>query len=883
MKKKIFTILFTAALFLAAVNVFGQETAELMGKITDSNGEALIGANVVAVHTGSAQQSGTITDVDGNFKIANLQPGAYKVTVSFIGYSSITKEITLNAGSNSMDNVELQSSDIGIAEVSVLASVAVERKTPVAISSIKPTQIEEKLGSQEYPEILKSTPGIYATRQGGGFGDSRVNVRGFDMKNTAVMINGIPVNDMENGWVYWSNWAGLSEVTKTMQVQRGLGASKVSIGSIGGTINIITKSTDAEKGGSVFTGIGSDGYKKTSVTLSTGLSENGWALTFSGARTVGEGWVDATSYESWSYFLNIAKRWKNQTLSYTIFGAPQFHGQRTSKQSIEKFQDPNYGIGYNSAWGYKNGQVVNLVKNFYHKPQMSLNHYIDFSQKTKLATSLYMSFGTGGGTGTLGDEEGKFYSSDYMVQGQVDLDRIVEENMATGAEGSRASTAIIRASRNDHNWYGLLSNLNHKLTDQIELSGGIDLRYYRGKHFREVVDLLGGDYYFDDSNRNKPVNLAKVGDKIAYWNDGEVAWEGVFIQAEYSLDALSAFVSGSFNNTAFRRTDYFNYLDSDSEQTSKWENHTGFVVKGGANYNIDSHHNIFANAGYFERAPFFDAVFYDYSTNAVNEGVKNEKTMAFELGYGYRSSVFSANINGYYTNWIDKFLRKSFEDPSNPGEYLLANIEGVNALHMGVEFDFIFKPVSKLEITGMASLGDWTWQNDVKDVRIYNDDNELAGQVDIYMGGLKVGDAAQTTFAIGLNYEILKGFKIGFDYNYYDNLYAYFDPIGRTDELTAGAEAWEMPAYGLLDANLRYNFKIAGLSATWYVNAHNLLDTEYISDATDGAAHDWQTARVFYGIGRTWTTGLKLTLKFDDNEKYSFINYCTIWVNDCCM
>ena len=74
--------------------------------------------------------------------------------------------------------------------------------------------------------VLKSTPSIYVTKTGGGFGDSRVALRGFDTDNIGVLINGVPVNGMENGKVYWSNWSGLSDVTKYMQVQRGLGASK---------------------------------------------------------------------------------------------------------------------------------------------------------------------------------------------------------------------------------------------------------------------------------------------------------------------------------------------------------------------------------------------------------------------------------------------------------------------------------------------------------------------------------------------------------------------------------------------------------------------------------------------------------------------------------
>jgi outer membrane cobalamin receptor len=76
------------------------------------------------------------------------------------------------------------------------------------------------------------------------------------------MINGVPMNDMEWGGVYWSNWAGLSDVTRSMQVQRGLGASKVAAPSLGGSINVVTRSTDARKGGAVSYGIGNDGTTK---------------------------------------------------------------------------------------------------------------------------------------------------------------------------------------------------------------------------------------------------------------------------------------------------------------------------------------------------------------------------------------------------------------------------------------------------------------------------------------------------------------------------------------------------------------------------------------------------------------------------------------------
>lgn len=103
------------------------------------------------------------------------------------------------------------------------------------------------MGHQDYPEIMKLVPGVYATKLGGGQGDARISIRGFQQENIALLLNGVPVSSVENGLVYWSNWAGLGDATQTIQVQRGLGASRVALNSVGGTINIITKSTEAIK------------------------------------------------------------------------------------------------------------------------------------------------------------------------------------------------------------------------------------------------------------------------------------------------------------------------------------------------------------------------------------------------------------------------------------------------------------------------------------------------------------------------------------------------------------------------------------------------------------------------------------------------------------
>ncbi|MEA1885827.1 MAG: TonB-dependent receptor [Bacteroidota bacterium] len=847
MKKRIL-LMSLLAIFVCATNVFGQQTTEITGKIIDSQGESIVGANVYLEGT----TIGTVADLKGNFTLTTKARGSYTLIISFVGMIQVERQVELTGSDIDLGTIVMESDAVGLAEVSVFANIAIDRKTPVPVANIKPAYIEERLGMQEFPEILKSTPGVYATKQGGAFGDSRVNIRGFNARNSAVMINGVPVNDMENGWVYWSNWAGLADVTRTMQVQRGLGASKIAIPSLGGTINILTKTTDAERGGNIYYAVGNDAYTKTGFTLSSGLTNDNWATTLSISKTSGDGIVDGTQFESYSYYLNVSKLINNQhRLAFSLFGAPQWHGQRSTSMLISTYKDPTINsIYYNSDWGYKNGEVYHIRKNYYHKPMSILNHFWDVNEKLNISTAAYLSIGTGGGTGPLG--ENKFYDPSYLRENQPDIDRIVDENIENGAGGSET---IIRSSRNDHFWTGILTNATYT-QDWLTITGGVDLRYYKGIHFREVIDLLGGEYYFDNSDINHPNKAAYVEDRIDYYNDGIVNWQGVFAQAEGEFGDLTAFIDGAISNKSYKRVEYFLETHDGSGALSDTYYFPGFSFKGGANYNLTEEHNVFLNAGLFQNQPDFRTVFYNY-TNDANADAPNEKVLSFELGYGYRSSFITANINAYYTAWKDKSRVISYRDN---GVDKFANLEGINALHKGIEIDFTAKPVNKLTVSGMASLGDWRWMNNIIDARFYDDSQNLIATQSVYIAGVHVGDAAQVTSALNVSYILLAGLKFGIDYTYYDKLFAYFDPEGRTSEPASGEnpDAWQMPGYQLVDVFMRYNFDLGPYRATLVGNINNLFDSEYISDARDGTSHSWTDAEVYYGWGRSWMVSLKI-------------------------
>lgn len=828
----------------------------ITGTIVDADTkEPLVGASVKIKGTSTAVS----TSLNGTFKLSAANADGEVLVISYIGY--VTKEIPLSATS-ALGEIPLKASANGMSEVVINGDVAIDRKTPVAVSTISAQYIEEKLGNMDIPQLLSSTPGVMATQGDGGYGDSRISIRGFNSGskkgNVALTINGIPVNDMENGSIFWSNFSGLTDVTTSLQIQRGLGASKIIIPSFGGTVNITTRSTDTQKGGYISETLGSDGYTKTSVLVSTGLDEKGWAATFQGSRTKGDGNADGLSFLGYNYFFNLSKvLTRNQTLSFSVMGASQTHGQRPD-ELISDWQGAPRGIRWNSELGVKDGKQINPYSNTFSKPVFSLNHDWSISDKSSLSTVLYATYGTGGGGGISGTAprvSDKYSLFDYTA---------AEKTNATNPDGS-ASTYFY-SSHNDHTWYGLRSTYKTELAKYVTLSAGADLRYYQGTHYQEVTDLLGADYVYNPytataavgskaGDINNPYRRAEVGDKIGYYNKDDVESAGAFAQAEYAKDKFSAFATINGSGTGDKRTDFFNYLNTDPAQTSKYVYFLNYQAKGGANYNINSEMNVFANVGYITKPPYFDNVFQKF-TNNINHSTVSEKLLSYELGYGFKVKDFSAKLNVYRSSYMDESFAVNYLDkPTN--ELYTVNVSGVNEIHQGAELELVYKPIREITIRGMLSYGDWFYSKDAGPASVYDAQQRLITTVNkVYLKDVKVGDAAQTTASLSMDVQVLPQLKLGADYFYYGNYYSDFNFANAT---TAGLSPYKLPVYSLWNLNAALRFKIGGLDASLIGTVNNLLDTKFIADSYDAAlTGNPASALVYFGLGRTFTTSLKI-------------------------
>ncbi len=905
--KRITQLLLMAVAFLFATAAIAQST--VTGTILDVElNSPLPGANVVEKGTAN----GVSSDFNGNFTI-ETQASSGEVVVSFVGYGSIT--LSFN-GTTNLGNI-LLSPDNSLKEIVIVGTgiidLADDRKTPVAVSTIKASEIQKKIGTQDITMTLVNTPSVYVAGASGGFGDTRIAVRGFEQDNTAYLLNGQPINSMEDGTMYWSNWSGMNDISSAIQIQRGLGASKLAISSVGGTVNFVTNTTNKKEGGFLYAGIANDDYVKTTLAYNTGRNEKGWGSSFMFSHWQGDGYNEGNFGEGQTYFISVGYK-PNDThnFNFLITGAPQYHDQNFAKP-ISNYLD--YGRRYNNNWGTYQGQYITERRNFYHKPVANLNWDFNINETTNLSSVLYASWGRGGGTGDRGNRI-------RTAEGRIDYDAIYAQNAAVtngaGVYFGNEPAYVTRSSMNLHSWYGLVTNLEKQLSENLTLNVGFDLRTYYGEHFRIVENYHGlnswqenirlrdqnnthqtydgfGTYKRVVTSYNLKANPWAVlfenvneEDKIAYSNDERINYGGLFTQLEYANDHFSAFFQGAVSNQYHQRFDYFQYADqalingtspqgtgtplpngiTDGVDSEKVDNF-GFNVKGGGSFALNEDNRVYVNAGYYSRQPYHDNIYLNF-TNQINPLTENEKILGLEAGYSFKSRFFSTNVNLYRTSWKDRVVTSS--RVTNDVVTFTTN-EGVEQVHTGAELDFTTRPTDNLRIKGFVSVGDWVFKGEGVTRVTDEEQNVLSTESTDFDGG-KVGDAAQFTAGLGLDYQIVERLSIDADWRFYDNLYS---------DVGAVKENLKLPSYDIVDMGLSYKMllgKNAGKSLNFRLNINNLFYKIYLSelrtaikaddlvDTDDPSAGTYASNgrlyngiananQGYFGLGRTWNFSLR--------------------------
>ena len=718
-------------------------------------------------------------------------------------------------------------------EVVIRDNFGSDEKTPLSLTTLNPSRIRLFSTAPNYVEMLQGIPGVYATSSAGTYGDATLNMRGFKQENIAVLLNGIPIQGLTSGSMYWSNWMGLAQATYAVQVQKGMGASMLADCAMGGMVNIITKTSEGLPAWEASASYTEYGTWKGMLRYSSGQFKNGWSTNILVSGVTGGGYVEASEVKSVSYLLSVSKILnQNNNLTFTALGSPEQHDQRNTELSSAEVD--KYGRGYSKNWGWLDGERYSIARNHYFKPYFTLQHHLD-KGRLQMKNSLYLALANGGGRSTYSDRTKPSIIEHQTADGHIDFDAVIAENSATGQ-----SHNIILDYLSGHTQAGAIVSADYGLNTGWKLSAGLQYQYYDTWSKMEILDLLGGTSF---------QGLA-VGDCVGSQYGRTTHLASGFGQVLYDGHKLNANLGVSVFNGNYRH-----HNDANGEK-SEWVHGWGMTVKSGLLYHLTGKAQAFVNLGYNNRLPYA-GVYLQSNGHPLANKVTNEENLMAELGTRINWQGGSLELSGYAANWKNKTMTQSLAARANEQKDKY-QITGMDAMHMGLELSVSQRIAPWMKVSAFANLASWKWTSSGNAISYDNYNGESLETYAIYCDGLHVGDAPQTQIGAQADFTLQHGFYANVSWQFNDRMYADFEPSDRRSQDLP--DAYRFPSWNIVDATLGWNAQLTdNMHIDIFATGRNITDSHYIERGRDGAAHDLDTFRGYWGAPRTLSLGMKLS------------------------
>ncbi len=672
------------------------------------------------------------------------------------------------------------------------------------------------------------------------FGAVRFRIRGYDADQFNTYINGSPMENLDNGFTPYGQWGGLNDVLRNRESTSGLKATTFGYGDLGGSTFFDTRASYQRKQTSINYASSNRNYSnRLMLTHSTGLNSKGWAFSFSASRRwAEEGFSDGTYYNGWSFFVGADKRFNDRhLLSFVAFGTPTESGrQGASVAEMVNLAGDNF---YNPYWGYQNGKKRNasIAKSF--QPIGILTHDWKISDKTSLLTSAAITYGKRSTTGldwyNAADPRPDYYRylPSYQLdpyyaelvrqelmtnvnKRQINWDALYQTNYGTndvvhnvnGIQGNdvsgRRSRYIVEDRIINTTKYNFNSTLNSAVSENINFTAGVTYQSQNNHYYKEVDDLLGGEFYVDvnqfgerdfptnpgagQNDLNNPNRIVREGDKFGYNYDLNIKKGSVWLQGVFKFRKIDVFVATEHSYTSFYRFGNVKtgLFPNNSYGKSETQNFYNSGIKGGVTYKIDGRNYIFANGSYASRAPFFENAFIAPRTrDLVQDNLKSEEILSTEVGYVMNAPKLKIRATGYYAQFKNGLDVLTFyhDEYRNFVNYAISNI---GKIHMGLEFGVEAKLYKGLSLTGAAAIGQYTYNTrQSATVTIDNSSAVVDKDVTVYSKDFYV-PTPQQAYTIGLDYRSPKFWFLNVNFNYFDKMYLSYNPIRRTASAVSG-------------------------------------------------------------------------------------------------
>lgn len=806
--------IFTSFLIFQIILAFGQNSSGLYGIIFDSKTQKPVQSVVVSIQNTLLTE---LTDAEGKFSFDALAQGSQLVLVKSQGYQEQLLQVQI-----------VESERLNLGTIYLENDISQEKQAEI-INLLESDLVDETGGSENTNSLLQSSRDIFLQTAAFNFGAARFSVRGLDSKYANVMINGISMNRVFDGRPQYSNWGGLNDATRNQEFTNGSSPSDYAFGGVGGTQEINTRASIYRPGTRIsFMSTNTNYSFRVMGTTASGMDKNGWAYVFSaGRRWAQEGYFEGTSYDANSTFFGVEKKINDRhSLNFTAFYAQNKRGKNSPNT---KEQTDLTGKKYNSYWGFQEDEKRNSREKRIEEPLFLLTHYWKLNSNTNWNTTLSHQFGEIGNSRieyskadnpdpTYYQKLPSYYANlfdNYVYQGnspeniikasqtkesflankQLNWNEMYRINKQTLANGSRY---VLFEDRNDEKNTQINTNLSSQLSENILLTVGVNYLSSKTMNFKNMLDLLGGDFFKDistfgrgDQQQSDLNNLDRtlgVNERYGYNYNMDVSRLEAFTQFKFVYKKTDFYLAQTFTSSSYQREGLYKngYYPNNSFGKSEKVNFDTFGFKGGLTYKITGRNFIDFNGIYMTKAPSSKEVFSNARVNnTITDDITNETIKSVDCSYILKAPSFKARFTGYFSEIQNSndisFYYADAVNSSGDGAFVSEVTTGLNKRNKGIEAGLEYQLTSTFKVTAVVAYGDYRIANNPNIKLFYDSSASFIDYGETNLSGLRQAGMPQQAYSFGLEYRDPKYWWIGANANFLSNNYLDVASILRTD------------------------------------------------------------------------------------------------------
>jgi hypothetical protein len=790
----------------------------------------------------------TIASGDGNFNFSSVPFGDHGMIISGINVKNDTIRLVVDKDIIDLGEINLNPSEKNIVientEIPTIAIEDISNNDAVADNDASSSQGGGFFVATQDPFLYNILSFFY---------NYRFKPRG--IYGVETQLNGVPLVDYERGYSTWGQLGGLNDVLRGRSASYGLKLSEYDYGSINGLTYLDATAADQRKGTTLsYTNTNRSYRNRIMLTHNTGLMNNGWAYSFSMSRRwANEGFVKGTFYESYSFYAAVSKKVGKGMINLTAIGASNKFGRAVNvTDEMYELADDNQ---YNPAWGYQNGKKRNARVTDAFQPLIVANYTYRSSDNLRWNTALGYSFGkyksssidfynayspypdyyrnmpsyylTFNPPNTALAAQLRAQLKAHPEDMQIDWDGLYNVNYlntqtiynVNGVAGNnftgRRSLYVLSNYVDDMKKINFNTNFEYYKNEHLTLYGGLKFTTQTDEYYKELADLLGGDYYVNynqfatqqtiinpaslQNNLNNPNQIIKKGNKYGYNYIENIKQGDLWGQAAFAYSNVDLFVAADAGYTTFFRNGLMRngLFPNNSYGHSPAQSFFTYKIKGGITYKLNLRNFLYLNAEYRQEAPLVANTYVSVSTrDFIVDNPKTVKAKTMEGGFIRKSPTFNARITGYVTEMTDatNILRFFNDDPAIQSfvNYVLKDV-GIRSI--GTELMGSYKLTKEVNITGIVALGQTFYTNNPT-ATIYQDNDPTMTTTahKVYIKNYYIGNGPQSIYTLGVNYRP-RGWHAHLNLNYIDNSYVQINPERRTtlaaDTLQRNSPAWK--------------------------------------------------------------------------------------------